>query len=135
DDREQVVVGNLVHQLLDGEVADARPEGLGLPPAVFAVTPGAVPEEELLAAHRVPGPTLRGARRRRHQRRAHEADEKRTLEKRRRSRFAKRNRGLPPRSGGSIFSLAGVDKPPQGRGMRPPPRSRPARLRLVPPPH
>src|SRR5438105_3432195 len=95
DDRDQVLVENLVLHLLDREVPAARPEVLGLPPAVFAVTPGAQPQEELFPARRVRGPTLRGGRRRRDQRRAHEADEKRTLAKRRCSRFAKRNRGSP----------------------------------------
>src|SRR6266545_2990834 len=55
DRGEQVVVGQLVHQLLDGQVRDVRAEGLGLAAAILAMTARAVSQEQLLAVHHVAG--------------------------------------------------------------------------------
>src|SRR2546430_4991798 len=52
DDGEEILVGDLVHELLDCEVADVRPEGLRLAATVLTVTTRAVAEEDV--------PTLRG---------------------------------------------------------------------------
>src|SRR4029450_12369283 len=47
DDGEEIIVGKLVHELLDGEIADVRPKGLGLAATVLAMTARAVAEEDL----------------------------------------------------------------------------------------
>src|SRR5207249_10844421 len=52
DDGEEILVGDLVHELLDCEVPDVGPEGLRLAATVLAVTTRAVAEEDV--------PPLRG---------------------------------------------------------------------------
>src|SRR3989454_6447684 len=55
DRAEQVVVADLVHQLLDREIGDVGPEGLGLAAAVLSVTAGAIAHIELLAVAQISG--------------------------------------------------------------------------------